>query len=164
MTTGDQPNDIFDVQRIRQIIELMEQHDLSEVDLQQGEEKIRLSRGAAAPIVAAAPVVSAASPAAGSSAIGSSAAAGGGGSDATAGTVTIDAPMVGTFYAKPNPESEMFVKVGDQIGPDTVVCIVEAMKVFNEIPAEISGEVVEVLLSDGTPVDFGKPMIRVRPA
>lgn len=154
MTKGDKPNDIFDVDRIRQIIGLMEDHDLSEVDLQQGEEKIRLARGSAAPLMAA-PAMPAAAPVA-------AATPAGGGPVAEAGVVTINAPMVGTFYTKPNPESDSFVKVGDKIGPDTVVCIVEAMKVFNEIPAEISGEVVEILLTDGTPVDFDKPMLRVR--
>lgn len=160
MTKGDQPTDIFDVDRIRQIIELMEQHELSEVDLQQGEEKIRLARGGSQPIMAAPTPMMAAPVASGVPSGGGNP----GGGSADAGTITINAPMVGTFYAKPNPESETFVKVGDQIGPDTVVCIVEAMKVFNEIPAEVSGEVVEVLLTDGTPVDFDKPMIRVRPS
>ena len=72
--------------------------------------------------------------------------------------------MVGTFYARPNPESGPFVKVGDVVNEDTIVCIVEAMKVFNEIPAECSGEIVEILVGDQEPVDHGKPLFRVRPA
>ena len=167
MSQGESP-DIFDVERIRQIIQLMEDHSLAEVDLQQGDEKIRLSRGGLGPMVmpAAMPAASALAAAPASSGGAAPAAGGGhgaGGVEDHAGTVTIDAPMVGTFYAKPNPESPDFVKVGDRIGPDTIVCIVEAMKVFNEIPAEVSGEVVEIMMSDGTAVDFGKPMIRVRP-
>ncbi len=156
MSKGAKPKDVFDVARIRQIIELMEQHELVEVDLQEGEEKIKLKRGgavqmvgaptAAAPVAAAAPQTAATTPA-----------------DNTAGTVTINAPMVGTFYAKANPESPTFVKVGDRVSPDTVVCIVEAMKVFNEIPAECSGTIVEILVGDQQPVDFGKPMFRVQP-
>ena len=71
--------------------------------------------------------------------------------------------MVGTFYAKANPESPPFVKVGDRVSADTIVCIVEAMKVFNEIPAECSGTITEVLVSDQQAVDFGKPMFRVQP-
>ncbi|MCL4160466.1 UNVERIFIED_CONTAM: hypothetical protein GTU68_042236 [Idotea baltica] len=71
--------------------------------------------------------------------------------------------MVGTFYARPNPESENFVQVGAVVNENTVVCIVEAMKVFNEIPAECSGTIVEVLVEDGQPVDFDKPMFRVKP-
>lgn len=151
---GKARDDVFDVERIREIIELMEEHELSEVDLQQGDEKIKLCRGSAAPAYApmaapvAAPPPAVAAPEA---------------SD-TAGTITINAPMVGTFYARPNPESETFVKVGDVINEDTVVCIVEAMKVFNEIPAECRGKVVEVLIEDQQPVDFGKPMIRIQPS
>ena len=67
--------------------------------------------------------------------------------------------MVGTFYAAANPESPPFVKVGDQVGPETTVCIIEAMKVFNEIPAECSGRIVAVLVQNGDPVEFGQPLI-----
>jgi acetyl-CoA carboxylase biotin carboxyl carrier protein len=155
MSKGAKPKDVFDVARIRQIIELMEQHELVEVDLQEGEEKIKLKRGGAVQMVAA-PV--AAAPAAAPAPTATAAPA-----DNTAGTVTINAPMVGTFYAKANPESPPFVKVGDRVNADTVVCIVEAMKVFNEIPAECSGTIVEVLVNDQQPVDFGKPMFRVQP-
>lgn len=156
MSKGGKPKDVFDVERIRQIIELMEQHDLSEVDLQQGDEKIKLNRGAVGPIYSpppgyAAPIAAAPSaPAPTASA------------DSTAGTITINAPMVGTFYARANPDSEPFVKVGDQVSDETVVCIVEAMKVFNEIPAECRGKIVEIMVNDHEPVDFGKPMFRVQ--
>ncbi|MGC6444116.1 MAG: acetyl-CoA carboxylase biotin carboxyl carrier protein [Rubripirellula sp.] len=155
MSKGAKPKDVFDVARIRQIIELMEQHELVEVDLQEGEEKIKLKRGGAVQMVAA-PV--AAAPAAAPAPAATAAPV-----DNTAGTVTINAPMVGTFYAKAKPESPPFVKVGDRVNADTVVCIVEAMKVFNEIPAECSGTIVEVLVNDQQPVDFGKPMFRVQP-
>jgi acetyl-CoA carboxylase biotin carboxyl carrier protein len=69
--------------------------------------------------------------------------------------------MVGTFYTASSPDSPPFVKVGDQVGPDTVVCIVEAMKVFNEIPAECSGKVAAVLVDNGAPVEFGQKLFRV---
>ncbi|WP_145422481.1 acetyl-CoA carboxylase biotin carboxyl carrier protein [Planctomycetes bacterium K23_9] len=157
MSKGGKPSrGIFDVDRIREIIELMEQHDLSEVDLQQGDDKIKLNRGAVAvPMAAPAPVLAASAPApAGAAPVAS---------DAHAGTITVNAPMVGTFYARPNPESENFVQVGAVVNENTVVCIVEAMKVFNEIPAECSGTIVEVLVEDGQPVDFDKPMFRVKP-
>lgn len=158
MSKGGKPgDDIFDVARIRQIVELMEQHELVEIDLQQGEEKIKLKRGGAAPLIPAPAAIPAAaapplSPAAPDPA-----------APETAGTVTIDSPMVGTFYARANPESEPFVKVGSVVSDDTVVCIVEAMKVFNEIPAECRGKIVEVLADDQQPVDFGKPLFRVQP-
>ena len=159
MTKGAKPKDVFDVERIREIIELMEQHDLSEVDLQQGEEKIKLNRGGDKPIYAAPPAMAAPVQAP----VSAIAAGPADGDVSKAGTSTINAPMVGTFYARANPESETFVKVGDQVSEDTVVCIVEAMKVFNEIPAECSGKIVEILVKDQEPVDFGKPMFRVEP-
>ena len=156
MSKGGPAKDVFDVERIREIIKLMEQHDLSEVDLKQGDEKIKLNRGAvASPVPAPVPVAPAAAQPAAAAAPASESPA--------AGTITINAPMVGTFYARPNPESETFVKVGDSVNEDTIVCIVEAMKVFSEIPAECKGKIVEVLVGDQEPVDFGKPMFRVKP-
>jgi acetyl-CoA carboxylase biotin carboxyl carrier protein len=156
MNKGGKPKDVFDVERIRQIIELMEQHDLSEVDLQEGDEKMRLKRGASTPLYAAPPAPAYAPP----PAAGKGEAAGDAGA---AGTITINAPMVGTFYSKANPEAPSFVKVGDRVSEDTIVCIVEAMKVFNEIPAECRGKIVEVLVKEQEAVDFGKPMFRVQP-
>jgi acetyl-CoA carboxylase biotin carboxyl carrier protein len=73
----------------------------------------------------------------------------------------IKSPMVGTYYARPNPKSEAYVKVGDVIDANTVVCIIEAMKVFNEIPAEIRGKVVEILVQDGEAVEFEKPLFKI---
>ncbi|MEO1616429.1 MAG: acetyl-CoA carboxylase biotin carboxyl carrier protein [Planctomycetota bacterium] len=146
---------VFDIERIREIVKLMEEHELTEVDLQQGDDRIKLGRGGQ-PIAmpAAAPAVPVAAPATAPPADAGS---------VNDGTITINAPMVGTFYAKANPESEPFVQVGSMINADTIVCIVEAMKVFNEIPAECTGKVVEVLVADQEPVDFGKPMFRVQP-
>jgi acetyl-CoA carboxylase biotin carboxyl carrier protein len=69
--------------------------------------------------------------------------------------------MVGTFYSRPNPNAEPFVKVGDHVEPDTTVCIIEAMKMFNEIPAEVRGKIVAVLVNDEEPVDYGRPLFRV---
>ena len=71
--------------------------------------------------------------------------------------------MVGTFYSRPNPTAESFVKIGDVVGPESVVCIVEAMKVFNEIVAETSGKIVAILVKDQDPVEFGTPLFRVEP-
>ena len=76
----------------------------------------------------------------------------------------IKSPMIGTFYRKPSPESETYVEIGDRVMADTVVCIVEAMKVMNEIKAEMSGVITEILVEDSRPVEFGQPLFRVRPA
>ena len=74
----------------------------------------------------------------------------------------ITSPMVGTFYQSPNPESPAFVKVGDEVGGESIVCIVEAMKLFNEIEAEVEGEIVEVLVKDGQLVEYGQPLFLVK--
>lgn len=78
-------------------------------------------------------------------------------------TVTITSPMVGTFYATPNPDSPAFVKPGDKVNKDTIVCIVEAMKLFNEIEADAEGTIVEVLVQHGQLVEYGQPLFVVRP-
>ena len=77
------------------------------------------------------------------------------------GGVEIKSPMVGTFYTASDPESPPFVKVGDHVGPETTVCIVEAMKVFNQIPAEVSGRIVTVLVENGASVEYGQPLFKV---
>jgi acetyl-CoA carboxylase biotin carboxyl carrier protein len=157
MTKGKQPEDsVFDIKRIRDIVKLMEEHELTEVDLQQGDDRIKLGRGGAPMVLPAAPAAAAAAPIAPPA--GSAPAL-----PVEDGSITITAPMVGTFFARANPESEPFVQVGQVISPSTIVCIVEAMKVFNEIPAECSGKVVEVLVADQEAVDFGKPMFRIQP-
>ncbi|PHS54011.1 MAG: acetyl-CoA carboxylase, biotin carboxyl carrier protein [Lutibacter sp.] len=78
--------------------------------------------------------------------------------------VEITSPIIGTFYRKPSPDKLVFVEVGDMVSPDTIVCMVEAMKLFNEIEAEVSGKIVKVLVEDGTPVEFGQPLYLVDPS
>ena len=156
------PGDVFDVRKVRRLVELMNEHDLAEIDLRQGELRIRLRRDGETPLVAvpapapAAPqiVAAAAPPPAAAETPPAAPVAGDGGK-------VIKSPMVGTFYAAANPESAAFVSVGDQVGPDTTVCIIEAMKVFNEIPAECSGKIAAVLVETGAPVEFGQPLFRV---
>jgi acetyl-CoA carboxylase biotin carboxyl carrier protein len=155
---GAQGGNVFDLDRLRQLIELMESHDLTEINLRQGSEKVQLRRGAEQVFAAPAPIAPAPQPVAPPPP--ASAAPAGPVADG-ANIVTIKAPMVGTFYARPNPQSEAFVKVGQRISADTVICIIEAMKVFNEIPAEISGQVVAVLADDQQAVDFGRPLFKV---
>lgn len=156
--------DIFDVRKIRRLVELMNEHDLNEIDLRQADTRVRIRRGgevivsepsgratyAAAPAapVAAEPAKPAA-PAAVEPAVKDEFVA------------LVKSPMVGTFYASPDPDSPAFVQVGDHIGPEKVVCIVEAMKVFNQIQAEVSGKIVAVLVENGAPVEFGQPLFKV---
>ena len=144
--------DVFDEDRLCRLIEMMKEHDLSEVDLQEDTQRIRLRR-ATAPVVGAAPVYAAPAP------LSAPAAAAIPADDPN--VVVIKSPMVGTFYSKPNPKSPPFVKVGDHLDPEKTICIIEAMKVFNEIPAEISGTVVAILVQEGEPVEYGKPLFKV---
>ncbi|MFM1904232.1 MAG: Acetyl-CoA biotin carboxyl carrier [Planctomycetota bacterium] len=158
MCAAPTPGDVFDVKKVRRLIELMKEHDLTELDLRQADHRVKLRRGgdvvaysapaapaAAAPSGAAAPAAAPSAPA------------------ADARMLVIKSPMVGTFYKASGPDAAPFVKVGDRIGPEKTVCIIEAMKVFNEIPAGVSGQVVAVLVENGAPVEFGQPLIKVDP-
>lgn len=150
--------DIFDVKRIRRLVELMNEHELAEIDLRQNDQRIRLRKGGEPVIVPAAP--RGASPAAAAPAPSDAAAAG---ATPEANLAAIKSPMIGTFYVAPSPEAPPFVKVGDHVDPTTTVCVIEAMKVFNEIPAETSGQIVAVLVDNGEPVEFGQPLFKVDP-
>jgi acetyl-CoA carboxylase biotin carboxyl carrier protein len=159
---NQEAGDVFDVDRIRRLVRLMEEHDLSEVDLRQQGERIKLRRGAdmsqyipiaAPPAASPAPVA----PATQSPALPAAPAVAVDGPH----IVTIKAPMVGTFYGRPNPDTDWFVKVGSVIQSETVICIIEAMKVFNEIPAEVRGKVVAILVENEQSVEYGKPLFKI---
>lgn len=156
MADSSSEQDIFDVGKIRRLVELMEEHDLSQIDLRQGETRIQLRRGREP----AAGSAAGSAPAAGRSAEGTPAASGEAAADLDH-LAVIQSPMVGTFYAAPDPDSPPYVKVGDHVGPETTVCIVEAMKILNHIPAEVSGKIVSVLAENGEPVEFGQRMFEV---
>ena len=143
------------MRKVRKLIELMKEHDLTEIDLKQADSAVRIKRGGE--------VVSYSAPVAPPPAAPAAAPATSGESAEDARMVVVKSPMVGTFYQASSPESPPFVKVGDRIGPEKTVCIVEAMKVFNEIPAGVSGQVVAVLIENGAPVEFGQPLIKVDP-
>jgi acetyl-CoA carboxylase biotin carboxyl carrier protein len=169
----------MDLKEIKSVIDLMTKNGLSEFELEKGDFKLRVKRGPngewatstaptgpqvvhhhapvgafapAAPAPAALPITAPPSaapvPSAGN----------------TPGVEQIVSPMVGTFYTSPSPESPAYVAVGQEVQEDTVVCIIEAMKVMNEIKAETRGVIVEVLAQNGKPVEFGKPLFAVRPA
>jgi acetyl-CoA carboxylase biotin carboxyl carrier protein len=84
--------------------------------------------------------------------------------DADAGLIPIKSPMVGTFYRSPSPDSDVFVQIGQDVSPDSVVCIIEAMKVMNEIQSEVKGKIKKILVDNATPVQFGQPLFLVEPA
>lgn len=162
--------DSFDLDKFRKLLQLMEKFGVTEVALQNEEESWKIRRGprqvayapaaypsefAAMPAAPPAAVPSAAVPAAVPSAPAAAAAPAG---------ITINAPAIGTFYASPSPDDPAFVTVGSVVKPDTVVCIIEAMKVFNQIQAEKSGRIVEILVENGDAVGFGQPLFRIEPA
>jgi len=146
----------FDLEKLKELIEMMERHGLTEVSLRRGDEKWRLRRGPTHVMPSNAFPTSVEHPAASVPLAESK-------EDPSDSTVEIKSPTVGTYYAAPTPDDPPFIKVGSQVQPDTIVCIVEAMKVFNQIPAEISGTIVKILVNTGDSVEFGQPLYRVRP-
>ena len=155
----------MDLNKIKQVVDLMKKSDLSEFEIQDQEFKLRIKRDVggrapvAAPVAAPAPVAPApvAAPVAPAPAPAPAAPAA-----ADPNVKVITSPMVGTFYATPSPDSPNFVAIGSTVKADTVVCIIEAMKVMNEIQSELSGTIVECLVASGTSVEFGQPLFRVK--
>jgi acetyl-CoA carboxylase biotin carboxyl carrier protein len=148
----DPPPRPFDVRIIKTLVALMNQHDLSEIDLHEGEHRIRVRRGTQKEIVSvSAPPPAATSPAADAKP-----------KPAKAGAA-IKSPTPGTFYSSPSPGAAPFVTVGSRVTPETVVCIIEAMKILNEIPAECSGVITKVLADNQQPVEYGQVLFEVDP-
>jgi acetyl-CoA carboxylase biotin carboxyl carrier protein len=159
---------MIDIRKLKELVRLMTTSDLTELDLRDKEEQVTIRRATAqaapqviqhaAPVVhhtpaapvAAAPVASAAAPAPAA--------------NEDAGLIAIESPMVGTFYASPSPDKPSFVSVGGEVGPNSVVCLVEAMKIFNEIKAERAGTIAKVLVKSGQAVEFGQPLYMIKPS
>jgi acetyl-CoA carboxylase biotin carboxyl carrier protein len=144
----------MNIEEISQVAELMSKHDLTEFVVESDEMKLVLKRGGVAvpmmaPAVAAAPAAApVAAPASNAPAEEESAA-------------TINSPLVGTFYAAASPDAPPFVKVGDEVSDDTVICIVEAMKVMNEIKAECRGRIKRLMVENATSVEYGQPLFEI---
>jgi len=148
----------YDLKKVKEVIDMMVENDLVELEIAEGDSKIHLKRpGSIVSQVPAAPMPIAASamPAASAAASFIPAAEDKG--------VGIKSPIVGTFYSAPSPDSPPYVKAGDHVTADTVVCIVEAMKVMNEIKAETSGTIEKVMVVNGQAVEFGQMLFKVRP-
>ena len=163
--TGTGP---MDVGLLSQLVKLMSANDLSAVDLRDGDRRIVLRRGPQhsaapqAPAYAPPPQPMPSSPAA----VGTAAPAAPAATppaDADAGLIPVKSPMVGTYYNAPSPDAKPFVSVGDRVTADTDVCIIEAMKVFNNIKAEAAGTVAKVLVETGKPVEFGQTLFLLKP-
>jgi acetyl-CoA carboxylase biotin carboxyl carrier protein len=154
----------MDLRKIKKLIDLLEESNLTEIEIREGEESVRLSRAATpapAPVYAAPAPVQIAAPVAVPMASPTEAATGSVKNTASAALPdghVVRSPMVGTFYASPNPDSPPFVKLGQSVKAGDTLGIIEAMKMFNPIEADVSGTVVAVLVSNGKPLEFDEPM------
>ncbi len=156
----------MDLKEIQQLIKFVSVNGVDEVAIERKDFKLHIKKNAvqvvsAAPVAAAAPAPVAAAPAPAAAAPAAPAA-----STASDDSkyIAIKSPMVGTFYRSSNPESPSFINVGDDVKPGKVVCIVEAMKLFNEIESEISGKIVKVLVDNASPVEYDQPLFLVDPS
>ena len=152
----------MELNEIKKVVKLMKENDLSEFALEEENFKLQLKRGGdtvtqviSAPQMVAAPV---AVPAAVAAPVAEVLVA------ENDGLIEITSPMVGTFYRSPSPDTDSFVKIGQSVGEESVVCIVEAMKVMNEIKSEVKGTIKKILVDNATPVQFGQPLFLVDPA
>ncbi len=159
----------MDIEHIRELVALMVENDLSRIEIEEGQTRIVLRRGQPIghAVVSASPVPMPAAAWAGPPASAGAGPAASGpaapGAEGEANEVLIRSPMVGTFYSAPDPDSPPFVKPGDNVGPDTVVCLVEAMKVFNEIKAEVSGRITRTFVRNAEAVEYDQPLFAVAP-
>lgn len=150
----------FDLDKLQQLIEMMEKHGVTDVSLRRGNEQWRLRRGTPATMVAT-PMAYAPAPAPVAAAAPAAPSAPAAAKDD--GLLVIKSPTVGTFYSAQSPEDPPFVTVGAKIGPQSTVCLIEAMKVFNPITAEVSGTIEAILAKNGDAVEFGQALFKVRP-
>ena len=161
---------MIEIKKIKELIKLMVTNDLTELDLEGDGERVRLKRGIGEPnvhyVTSPANPVSSANGQYGLDTGNTDVDANGNGQrddGIESDRETIASPMVGTFYSAPTPDAKTFISVGDRVDPDKVVCIIEAMKVFNEIKAEVSGTVEKILGENGQAVEFGQPLFIIKP-
>ena len=152
----------MDIRKVKKLIELLESSDVAEIEIKEGEEAVRISRNspysAPAPQYVQAPAAPAAAPAAPAAA--SESAEPASSADQYKG-VAVKSPMVGTFYRSPSPTSPSFIEVGKQVQVGDVICIIEAMKMMNQIEADKAGTIEAILVEDGEPVEFDQPLVTI---
>ena len=160
----------MDIQEIRELIQCVVDSGVAELEVKRGEDSVRIRRGATAqdivlPAAPASPVAYAVAPQAmapASSTSGGVSAATAAALETDSGTVYVKSPIVGTFYSSPSPESPNFVMIGDTIKVGQILCIVESMKLMNEIESDAAGKVIERLVENGSPVEYGQPLFKIR--
>ncbi len=153
----------MDIKDIKAIIDLMKKNSITEFELERQDSKIRLKRGSNG----GTPVIQYDEPVGGAPVmlpVGTAPVPAGLPQPPATGEIEIKSPMIGTFYRAPSPEAGSYVEIGTEINPESVVCIIEAMKVMNEIKAEVKGVITQVLVENAKPVEFGQPLYKVRPA
>lgn len=174
---------MIDIKNLKDLVQLMKDNDLTELNIQDEKETVQLKRGGLNSVINHQPVIYngggptigspsgmpmayAQAPQAGAPAAPAAAPAAGGAvaADPDAGLIAIESPMVGTYYASPSPDAKPFLSEGSKINNDSVVCLIEAMKVFNEIKAEKSGTIARILVKNGQAVEFGQKLFLVKPA
>jgi acetyl-CoA carboxylase biotin carboxyl carrier protein len=152
----------MDIRKVKKLIELLEESGISEIEISEGEESVRISRypkpGTVTMTQAPAPAAAAPPPASAPAATPEAAAA-----PAVRGQ-QVTAPMVGTFYSGPAPGAKPFVEIGSEVKPGDTLCVIEAMKMMNQIESEFAGRVVSVLVENGNPVEFGQPLFVIEEA
>jgi len=146
----------MDIRKVKKLIELLEESDINEIEIKEGEESVRISRGPSTVVATAAPVAAAPAPVVAAAAVMAPVAA----------APAVDAnavlsPMVGTFYRSPSPTAPKFVEVGQTVKIGDPICIVEAMKMMNQIEADRAGVVQAILVEDGQPVEFDQPLVTI---
>lgn len=160
----------MDIRKVKKLIEMLEESNLTELEIVEGEESVRLSRAGQvaappqqvymqAPPMAAPPM---AAPAAAPATAASASSEPVGAKDAVPEGEVLRSPMVGTFYASPSPDTDPFVTLGQKVSEGETLCIIEAMKMFNQIEAEVAGTVVAILAESGQPVEFDQPLFVIR--
>ena len=157
----------MDIRKIKKLIELLEESGVAEIEIKEGEESVRIARQAplgsyanpvAAPVVSYSPAPAAAVGGRSSSVSRAEPATNSSAPTAAAGEHMVTAPMVGTYYNAPSPGAKQFVEIGDEVQAGQVLCIIEAMKMMNQIESEIAGRVRAMLVKNGEPVEFGQPL------
>ena len=149
----------MDIRKVKKLIEMLEESKISEIEIHEGEESVRISRHSS---MTDQPQTYVQVPMSGQRQEATGAEPARPAAPVEPEGLYIKSPMVGTYYSAASPESPAFLSVGQQVTPDTVICIIEAMKVMNEVKAEVSGIVVEVLAENGKPVQYGQPLFRLR--
>lgn len=153
----------MDIRKVKKLIELLEESNIDELEIKEGEESVRITRNGS-PVFAAAPQYAAPAPAPAAAPAPAPAASTAEAAKSAAPTLTghiVKSPMVGTFYRSPSPGSASFIEEGQQVKAGDVICIVEAMKMMNQIEADKSGTIGQILVEDGQPLEFDQPLVTI---